>query len=87
MEKNIDRFELGRIGTAWSEKESVAKMFACGLNAEGKGGLILETVAPVDAIIAGPSAHSKYLGECEYTLDRRRLGKININSRLSPRQN
>ena len=85
--ENIDRFELGRIGTAWSEKESVAKMFACGLNAEGKGGLILETVAPVDAIIAGPSAHSKYLGECEYTLDRRRLGKININSRLSPRQN
>lgn len=85
--ENIDRFELGRIGTAWSDKKSVAKMFASGLNAEGKGGLILETIAPADAIIAGPSAHSKYLGEYEYTLDTRRLSTIKVNSRFSPRKN
>lgn len=84
--ENIDRFELGSVGTAWTDKESVAKMFASGLNAEGKGGVILESVVPADAIIAGPSAHSIYLGEYEYTVDRRRLSTISLNCRFFPRQ-
>ncbi|WP_240865228.1 hypothetical protein [Pseudomonas sp. B707] len=84
--ENFNRFELGKIGTAWSDKESVARMFAGGLNAEGKGGVILETIAPADAIIAGPSAHSIYLGEYEYTVDRRRLSTINLKSHFPPRQ-
>ncbi|WP_449101776.1 hypothetical protein [Pseudomonas veronii] len=84
--ENLDRFELGRIGTAWSDKESVARMFAGGLNAEGRGGVILETTATADSIIAGPSAHSIYLGEYEYTVDRRRLSTINLKCHFSPPQ-
>lgn len=83
--ENLDRFELGRIGTAWSDKESVAKVFASGLNAEGRGGLILETTGTANSIIAGPSAHSIYLQEYEYTIDRRRLSTISVKSHFSPR--
>ncbi len=44
-------------------------MFGRGLNATGAGGVLLKWQASNDAIIAGPSAHSLYLGESEYTLD------------------
>jgi len=74
--ENIDRFEAGNIGTAWTDKEEKASMFASGLNAVGKGGAILRTLAPVASIIAGPSKHSIYLGESEFTLDTRSLGEI-----------
>lgn len=75
--ENIDRMEMGKIGTAWSDKEETARMFASGWNAEGRGGVILRTHAPSEAIIAGPSAHSaNWLGESEFTLDWRRLGEI-----------
>lgn len=84
--ENLDRFELGRIGTAWSDKESVAKMFASGLNAEGRGGVILETTGTANSIIAGPSAHSIYLREYEYTIDRRRLSTIGVKCHFPPRQ-
>jgi hypothetical protein len=84
--ENLDRFELGRVGTAWSDKESVAKMFASGLNAEGRGGVILETTGTANSIIAGPSAHSIYLREYEYTLDRRRLSTISLKCHFPPRQ-
>lgn len=84
--ENLDRFELGRIGTAWSDKESVAKMFASGLNAEGRGGVILETTGTANSIIAGPSAHSIYLREYEYTIDRRRLSTISVKCHFPPRQ-
>jgi hypothetical protein len=83
--ENLDRFELGRIGTAWSDKESVAKMFASGLNAEGRGGVILETTGAANSIIAGPSAHSIYLQEYEYTIDTRRLSTISVKCHFSPR--
>ncbi|KWV70550.1 hypothetical protein [Pseudomonas fluorescens] len=83
--ENLDRFELGRIGTAWSDKESVAKVFASGLNAEGRGGVILETTGTANSIIAGPSAHSIYLQEYEYTIDRRRLSTISVKCHFSPR--
>lgn len=75
--ESIDRFESGRIGWAWSSKEETARMFAAGLNAVGKGGVILKVNAPGKAIIAGPSAHSaNWLGESEYTVDTRMLGAI-----------
>jgi hypothetical protein len=81
--ENIDRLERGRIGTAWSVKEETGQMFARGLNAVGKGGVTMETTPPADAIIAGPSAHSFWLGEHEFTLDWRRLGTISRNRDIS----
>ncbi|ROL66696.1 hypothetical protein BHU25_20775 [Pseudomonas vranovensis] len=74
--ENVDRLAEGRIGTAWSPQEKTARMFASGWNAAGKGGVILETLAPAEAIIAGPSAHSKRIQEYEYTIDWRKLGSI-----------
>ncbi|MDO8887000.1 MAG: hypothetical protein Q7V16_00290 [Hydrogenophaga sp.] len=83
--ENIDRFEAGRIGTAWSDKQETASMFAQGLNAVGKGGVILRTLAPVTAIIAGPSKHSaQWLGESEFTLDPGKLGDITATARFRP---
>lgn len=71
--ENIDRFEEGRVGSAWSDRQETASMFASGLNAVGKGGVLLRVHAPAEAIIAGPSKHSQWLNESEFTVDIRRL--------------
>lgn len=60
-------------------------MFASGLNAVGSGGVILRTTAPSYAVIAGPSEHSaSWLGEREFTVDRRRLGEVEQVERFAP---
>lgn len=76
--ENIDRWESGAIGTGWTSKLEKAKMFAGGLNKEGKGGVVLSTMAPASSIIAAPSAHSIYLQEFEYTVDRRGLTHVSV---------
>ncbi len=80
--ENIDRFEARRIGTAWTDKQGTAEMFARGLNAVGKGGVVLRVTAPSTAIIAGPSKHSLYLGESEFTIDTGRLAGIEAIARF-----
>jgi hypothetical protein len=82
--ENIDRFEAGRIGTAWTGKQATAEMFAGGLNAVGKGGVVLRVTAPSTAIIAGPSKHSLYLGESEFTIDIGKLGAIDTIAHFDP---
>lgn len=70
-------------GTAWTSSKDVGCMFARGLNAaHAGGGVLLSTDAPAAAIIAGPSPHSVYLGEHEYTVDRRRLAKVVVLARF-----
>ncbi|WP_395066515.1 hypothetical protein [Paraburkholderia silvatlantica] len=77
--ENIDRFRDGKIGTAWSDQRETARMFASGLNNTGQGGVILNVVAPSEAIIAGPSEHSaNWLREREFTVDWRKLDKRKI---------
>jgi hypothetical protein len=77
--ENRDRFQDGRIGTAWSDQRETARMFASGLNNTGEGGVILSVVAPSDAIIAGPSGHSaNWLREREFSVDWRKLDKSRI---------
>ena len=63
------RFAAGAIGFSWSHNESVAVMFARGLNAVGSGGVLLRAELDAPAVIAGPNAHSRYLGEHQYTVD------------------
>jgi hypothetical protein len=83
--ENIERFESGRVGSAWTDKESTAKMFASGLNATGKGGIVLRVDVSGPAIIAGPSAHSaNWLGENEYTVDVAQLEQIEHLERFDP---
>ena len=67
--ENLDRWNSRRIGLCWSDKIETARMFGRGLNATRAGGVLLQWQASSDAIIAGPSAHSLYVGESEYTLD------------------
>ncbi|UVS88009.1 hypothetical protein EFP18_21515 [Burkholderia glumae] len=76
--ENLDRFEIGNIGTGWSDQHATARMFARGLNNVGKGGVVLKVNAPAEAIIAGPSEHSLWLGEREFSIDRRKLDKTVI---------
>lgn len=83
--ENIDRTQAGRIGAAWSDRREVAQMFAEGLNAVGRGSTLLRVHAPAAAIIAGPSAHSIYLGESEFTVDWRALANIEQCQSFAPR--
>lgn len=82
--ENIDRFEAGRIGTAWTDKQETAEMFAKGLNAVSKGGVVLRSDVPVSATIAGPSKHSLYLGESEFTIDIRKIDAIEQDRAYPP---
>ena len=63
------RFVAGALGFSWSHSESVAIMFARGLNAVGAGGMLLRAELDAPAVISGPNAHSRYLGEHQYTVD------------------
>lgn len=67
--ENKQRFAAGAVGFSWSCSESVATMFASGLNAVGSGGVLLRAALDAPAVIAGPNRHSKYLGEFQYTVD------------------
>jgi hypothetical protein len=67
--ENRLRFNSGAVGFSWSQSESVASMFARGLNAVRGGGLLLRAQLDAPAVIAGPNAHSLYLGEHQYTVD------------------
>ena len=82
--ENTDRFETGRIGTAWTDPQATAEMFARGLNAVGKGGVVLRAQARASAIIAGPSRHSLYLGESEFTIDTRKTIAFETVGRFPP---
>lgn len=66
--ENADRLRLGLLGFAWTPDMGTAEMFASGLNACGSGGVLLRAVVGAE-VIAGPGAHSMYLGESQYTVD------------------
>lgn len=67
--ENLDRFSAGLIGFSWTPDSNVAAMFANGLNAVGKGGILISAALEPPAIICGPNAHSIYLGERQFTVD------------------
>jgi hypothetical protein len=77
--ESFSRWQHGAYGSAWSTKIDVARMFARGLNAMyPRGGVLLSTDAPANAIITGPSAHSVWLQEYEYVVDRRKLREVTL---------
>lgn len=82
--ENIDHFEAGRIGSAWSDKLATAELFARSQNNSGKGGVVLRATVPASAIIAGPSAHSQRMDESEFTVDTRKLGSAAALTRFPP---
>lgn len=77
--------EARSYGVSWTNKRSVAEMFARGLNrCPVTGGVLLRTEAPASAILAAPNAHSLYLGEYEYVIDRRYLEIVEVVERYAP---
>lgn len=76
--ENKSRFDKGRIGFCWTTDISVAEKFGGGLNAYKSPGLLLRTEAPACSIIAGPNAHSRCLGENEFTVNPSLLSSITI---------
>jgi hypothetical protein len=71
-------------GVSWTNKRSVAEIFASGLNrCPVTGGVLLRTEAPASAILAAPNAHSLYLDEYEYVIDRRCLGIVEVVERYA----
>ena len=83
--ENWDRLEAGQLGIAWTDAIETARIFAKGLNATGKGGALVRAEAPASAIIAGPSTHSVYLGESEFTVDPRNLIATEVLERFPAR--
>ena len=67
--ENIERWNAKSIGLCWSSAEETAAMFGRGLNSTPTGGVLLKCNCKPEWIIAGPSKHSRYLGEEEYTID------------------
>lgn len=81
--ESAERAEKQRYGLCWTPKIEVATMFASGLNSMPVGGgVLLQTYASRDAIVSGPSYHSKYLGEFEHTVDPTLLSDVQILSRF-----
>lgn len=76
--ENKARFDKGCIGFCWTTDRSVAEMFGSGLNAYKSSGLLLRADAPACSILAGPNAHSRYLGENEFTVNPLLLSSITI---------
>ena len=81
--ENRWRWENGQLGFCWSSRREVAAMFGRGLNAISSGGVLLQIESEIEAIIAGPSDHSEYLNELEFTVDPRRLANIRVVEKYS----
>ena len=67
--ENRKRWKSQAIGLAWTKDIETARMFGRGLNAIGSGGVLLKAHFEREAIISGPSVHSQYLGENQFTID------------------
>lgn len=67
--ENQERWESCKVGPAWTSNPHTAKMFARGLNAVGRGGVLLKGSFDSRAIISGPNGHSHYLSESQFTVD------------------
>jgi hypothetical protein len=66
-------------GPSWTSKRSTAEMFASGLNrCPQTGGVLLRSTITSSGILAEPTAHSRYLGEWEYIVDRRSLEQVDV---------
>lgn len=74
-------------GASWTSDRAVAESHAAGLWRQSTGGsVLLQTVAPPDAIICAVSSVEDRYGETEYLVDRRRLGPVTVLRRFSHRQ-
>jgi len=72
-------------GPSWTAERRVAQMYGADINCcPVLGGLLLRTVASAIAILAAPNNHSRFLGEYEYVVDRRKLSEIQMIEKYPP---
>ncbi|HEY1398156.1 hypothetical protein [Roseateles sp.] len=77
--ENLGRYRTGRIGYGWTDRLSIAEMFAAGPNSVGTGGVVLTANVPAAAIVAGPASHSSdWLQENEFTVDVALLEAVSV---------
>jgi hypothetical protein len=70
-------------GIAWTADPEIAEKFATDTRQCSLGGsLIIETIAPPEAIIANMDAVGDYYSEREYLVDRRKLEKVRVYRRF-----
>ncbi|MFQ5774762.1 MAG: hypothetical protein ACE5GS_09615, partial [Kiloniellaceae bacterium] len=74
--ENLERWREKQVGFCWTRSVETARMFGRRLNATGMGGVLLVCQCSAASIIAGPSKHSEYLGEEEFTVDPFRIERI-----------
>jgi len=75
--ESAERISARRLGFCWSPKRDVAEMFARGWHAiRPGGGQLIRSFVSAEAILAEPNAHSRHLGEDEYTIDPSRLASF-----------
>jgi hypothetical protein len=71
-------------GLSWTRSREVAESHAKGLwRACSGGSMVLETLAPTDAVICRVDRNEDRYGETEYLLDRRRLHRVKVLTRYA----
>lgn len=76
--ENQERWRKKQIGFCWTTSKETAQMFGRGLNSIYSGGLLIACDCEAEWIITGPSDHSNYLGESEYTVNPSLLKGIKV---------
>jgi hypothetical protein len=82
--ENVQMWKKNLIGFCWTTSKDTARMFGRGLNSVPAGGLLIKCDCKADWIISGPSAHSRYLGEEEYTVDPFQISNIQLLEQYEP---
>lgn len=82
--ENLERCREKQVGFCWTRSVETARMFGRGLNATGMGGVLLVCQCSATSIIAGPSKHSEYLEEEEFTVDPFRIDEIVVAETYPP---
>jgi len=82
--ENKERWKKENVGFCWTTNKETAAVFARGLNAINSGGLLLKCNCKPEWIIIGPSNHSNYLGESEYTVAPESIKNINVLFEYEP---
>ncbi len=73
-------------GPSWSKRKKVAEAYAQGnWQTTIDGSVLLETLAPAEAIICALHKHENRRGEDEYVVDRRRLRQVRVVKRYVQR--
>jgi hypothetical protein len=79
--EQADNRQRRTYGMPWTTTRDVADNYARRAQGHVSGGVLLETMAPPEAIICAVPRNSDRYGEHEYLVDRRKLGQVKVLAR------